>query len=25
CPCGTPIKKKVVAGRGTYYCPRCQK
>lgn len=25
CPCGTPIEKKVVAGRGTYYCPNCQK
>jgi formamidopyrimidine-DNA glycosylase len=25
CPhCGTPIKRIVVRGRGTYYCPRCQ-
>ncbi len=23
--CGTPIKRIVVAGRGTHYCPRCQK
>lgn len=23
--CGTPIKKAVVAGRGTHYCPACQK
>lgn len=23
--CKTPIKKIVVAGRGTHYCPRCQK
>jgi formamidopyrimidine-DNA glycosylase len=23
--CGTPIKKGVVAGRGTHYCPVCQK
>jgi len=23
--CGTPIKRVVVAGRGTHYCPRCQK
>jgi formamidopyrimidine-DNA glycosylase len=23
--CGTPIEKKVSAGRGTHYCPRCQK
>jgi formamidopyrimidine-DNA glycosylase len=23
--CGTPIKKVVVAGRGTHYCPVCQK
>lgn len=23
--CNTLIKKKVVAGRGTYYCPHCQK
>ncbi|HYP04739.1 MAG TPA: bifunctional DNA-formamidopyrimidine glycosylase/DNA-(apurinic or apyrimidinic site) lyase [Bryobacteraceae bacterium] len=22
--CGTPIKKIVVAGRGTHYCPKCQ-
>ncbi|MCA1056941.1 DNA-formamidopyrimidine glycosylase [Rossellomorea aquimaris] len=22
--CGTPIEKKVSAGRGTHYCPRCQ-
>lgn len=25
CRCGTPIEKTRVAGRGTYYCPRCQK
>ncbi|HSM86728.1 MAG TPA: bifunctional DNA-formamidopyrimidine glycosylase/DNA-(apurinic or apyrimidinic site) lyase [Candidatus Limnocylindrales bacterium] len=26
CPvCRTPIKKIVVAGRGTHYCPKCQK
>lgn len=26
CPvCGTPIKKIRVAGRGTHYCPQCQK
>ena len=25
CSCGTPIEKKIVAGRGTYYCPCCQK
>jgi formamidopyrimidine-DNA glycosylase len=26
CPrCGTPIVKTVVAGRGTYLCPRCQR
>ncbi len=26
CPrCGTPIKKIVVAGRGTHFCPKCQK
>ncbi len=25
CSCGTPIEKATVAGRGTYYCPRCQK
>ncbi len=24
CRCGTPIEKTRVAGRGTYYCPRCQ-
>ena len=24
CQCGTPIEKTVVAGRGTYFCPRCQ-
>jgi formamidopyrimidine-DNA glycosylase len=25
CPyCGTPIRKMVVGGRGTYYCPNCQ-
>ena len=23
--CGTPIEKIRVAGRGTWYCPRCQK
>jgi formamidopyrimidine-DNA glycosylase len=23
--CGTPIERIVVGGRGTYYCPRCQK
>ncbi|MGH9568650.1 MAG: Fpg/Nei family DNA glycosylase, partial [Candidatus Angelobacter sp.] len=23
--CKTPIKKIVVGGRGTHYCPRCQK
>ncbi len=23
--CGTPIKRIVVAGRGTHYCPQCQK
>jgi formamidopyrimidine-DNA glycosylase len=22
--CGTPIRKAVVAGRGTHYCPVCQ-
>jgi len=22
--CGTPIKRTVVAGRGTHYCPKCQ-
>jgi formamidopyrimidine-DNA glycosylase len=22
--CGTPIRRTVVAGRGTHYCPRCQ-
>jgi formamidopyrimidine-DNA glycosylase len=26
CPrCGTPIRRVVVAGRGTYICPRCQR
>jgi formamidopyrimidine-DNA glycosylase len=26
CPqCGTPIARSVIAGRGTYYCPECQK
>jgi formamidopyrimidine-DNA glycosylase len=26
CPnCGTPIKKIVVASRGTHYCPKCQR
>jgi formamidopyrimidine-DNA glycosylase len=25
CSCGTPIEKTVVAGRGTYFCPKCQK
>ena len=24
CVCGTTIKKTRIAGRGTYYCPRCQ-
>ncbi|HOL18104.1 MAG TPA: bifunctional DNA-formamidopyrimidine glycosylase/DNA-(apurinic or apyrimidinic site) lyase [Bacillota bacterium] len=24
CRCGTAIERIVVAGRGTYYCPRCQ-
>lgn len=23
--CGTPIRKRVVAGRGTHYCPHCQR
>lgn len=23
--CGTPIEKMVTAGRGTHYCPNCQK
>ena len=23
--CGTPIRRLVVAGRGTHYCPRCQR
>ena len=23
--CGTPIRKIVVAGRGTHYCPKCQR
>jgi len=22
--CGTPIERRVVAGRGTFFCPRCQ-
>ncbi len=25
CRCGTPIEKIRAAGRGTYFCPRCQK
>jgi len=26
CPrCGTPIKRTVVGGRGTYFCPKCQR
>jgi len=26
CPrCGTPIERRVVGGRGTYFCPECQK
>jgi formamidopyrimidine-DNA glycosylase len=25
CPCGGPIERIVVRGRGTYYCPNCQK
>ncbi len=26
CPvCGTPIKRVVIGGRGTHYCPKCQK
>ena len=26
CPCcATPVKRIVIAGRGTHYCPRCQK
>jgi len=26
CPrCGTPIERTVVGGRGTYFCPKCQK
>jgi formamidopyrimidine-DNA glycosylase len=26
CPrCGTPVRRAVLAGRGTYYCPRCQR
>ena len=26
CPrCGMPIERTVVGGRGTYFCPRCQK
>jgi len=24
CGCGTPIRRMVVCGRGTYYCPACQ-
>jgi len=24
CRCGAPIEKTTVAGRGTYFCPRCQ-
>jgi formamidopyrimidine-DNA glycosylase len=23
--CGTPIRRMVVGGRGTHYCPRCQR
>ena len=23
--CGTPVERMVVRGRGTYYCPKCQK
>jgi formamidopyrimidine-DNA glycosylase len=23
--CGTPIRRTVIAGRGTHYCPRCQR
>ncbi|MDC0977777.1 hypothetical protein OAR19_00800 [bacterium] len=23
--CGTKIRKTKIAGRGTYYCPQCQK
>jgi len=23
--CGTPIERKEVAGRGTHYCPNCQR
>jgi len=23
--CGSPIKREVIGGRGTYFCPRCQK
>jgi formamidopyrimidine-DNA glycosylase len=23
--CGTPIKRIVLGGRGTHYCPKCQK
>jgi formamidopyrimidine-DNA glycosylase len=26
CPrCGTPIRRIVVRGRGTYFCPKCQR
>lgn len=25
CPCGGKVKRTVVGGRGTYYCPSCQK
>jgi formamidopyrimidine-DNA glycosylase len=25
CPCGGPIERIVVRGRGTYFCPNCQK
>jgi formamidopyrimidine-DNA glycosylase len=26
CPtCGTPVKRVVIAQRGTHYCPRCQR
>jgi formamidopyrimidine-DNA glycosylase len=26
CPrCGTPIERRVVGGRGTYFCPKCQR
>ncbi len=23
--CGTPIKRVIIAGRSSHYCPRCQK